>query len=198
MYFSSHNPNFREIRIIFQDPINSDYAEFTVCWIFDNQANNWLKLNGHWTLSDGMEKEEKNGEKTNFVSHKYVIRNKNAVVSSGHRLFSCKNIKIMKITAYSRLYITRTAGTRKNVRVTEFRVRRCFVGGGNEGELWEDCTTYAIIRVITVRVMNFTFQEILKRWLFSQFFWKTEPRMKRIRIYGTDCILHWKVQWNST
>ena len=35
---------------------------------------------------------------------------------------------------------------------TEFRVRRLLFEWGNEGKVWESCTSYAIIRVINVRV----------------------------------------------
>ena len=46
-------------------------------------------------------------------------------------------------------------GTRKKCwSYTEFRVTRLSFKWGNEGNVWESCTSYAIIRVITVRVMQ--------------------------------------------
>ena len=55
---------------------------------------------------------------------------------------------------YSRVCITRTAGDQKNVVVIRsFDVNDDY-GWGNEWNVWECCTSYAIIRVITVRVMR--------------------------------------------
>ena len=63
---------------------------------------------------------------------------------------------ISLLPLYSKLCITRTAGDRKkNVRIIRnFELDDVFFEWANEGNVWESCTSYAMIRVIPVRVMR--------------------------------------------
>ena len=57
---------------------------------------------------------------------------------------------------YSKLRITRTARDRKisSFELYENSSSTMNFERGNEGKVWESCTSYAIIRVIPVRVMR--------------------------------------------
>ena len=80
------------------------------------------------------------------------IATRYSVVGYRRREFIVMHSGVANQNLYSKLCITRIAGNQKKCSsYTEYRVRRWFFEWGNERKVWESCTSYAIIRVVTVK-----------------------------------------------